>query len=185
MSFEVTPLAIPDVVAIDPLVRGDDRGWFVETYKRTAFSSLHPNLEFVQDNHSRSESTGVLRGLHFQVEPASQGKLVRCVAGAVFDVAVDIRRDSPTFRNWVSIELSSSNHRMVWIPPGFAHGFCSILEGTEVVYRTTAEYSPDHERVIRWNDSTLGIGWPVTDPILSERDRAAQTLDELLECESW
>jgi len=185
MSLKATPLAIADVIALDPVVHSDARGWFFESYKRSAFVSLGLDQEFVQDNHSGSEGSGVLRGLHFQVAPAAQGKLVQCVVGAIVDVAVDVRRDSPTFARWVSAELSPSNHRMIWIPPGFAHGFCTLVDGTEVVYKTTAEYSVEHERVIRWNDPALGIHWPTSEPILSDRDRDAPTLDELLRCESW
>ena len=185
MSLKATPLAIADVIALDPVVHSDARGWFFESYNRSAFASLGLDQEFVQDNHSGSEESGVLRGLHFQVAPAAQGKLVQCVVGAIVDVAVDVRRDSPTFARWVSAELSPSHHRMIWIPPGFAHGFCTLVDGTEVMYKTTAEYSVEHERVIRWNDPALGIDWPTSEPILSDRDRDAPTLDELLRCESW
>ncbi len=179
MPLSFTRLDIPDVVAIDPLVQGDDRGWFAETYKHSEFAAFAITPTFVQDNHSRSQPKNVLRGLHFQIEPAAQAKLVSCVAGSIFDVAVDIRVGSPTFGKWIGIELSAENHRLLWIPEGFAHGFCTLVEGTEVTYKVTSEYSPEHDRIIRWDDPAIGVEWPVSRPILSARDRDAPTLDQL------
>ncbi len=179
MSFTITPLGLPEVLRIEPVVRGDDRGWFAETYKRSAFARHGIAANFVQDNHSRSAKRGVLRGLHYQLSPAAQAKLVRCTAGRMFDVAVDVRPESPRFGKWVSEELTAENHRMLWIPEGFAHGFCTLADGTEMEYKVTAEYDPERERVIRWNDPALGIQWPLTDPTLSPKDAAAPTLKEV------
>ena len=179
MTFTITPLALPEVLRIDPVVRGDDRGWFTETYKRSEFAEHGISVQFVQDNHSRSVHGGVLRGLHYQLPPAAQGKLVRCTAGRMFDVAVDVRPESPTFGKWASEELTAQNHRMLWIPEGFAHGFCTLADGTEVEYKVTAEYDPERERVIRWNDPALGIQWPLDNPTLSPKDAAAPTLKEV------
>ena len=154
----------------------DDRGFFMETWNARTFADLGLNLEFVQDNHSRS-SRGVLRGLHYQLEQA-QGKLVRVTAGAVYDVAVDLRRSSPTFAKWVGVELSAENKRMLWVPPGFAHGFLTLEDGTEFLYKCTNLYAPEHERSLLWNDPALGIDWPLagTLPSLSAKDGAGTPL---------
>ncbi len=171
--MNATPLAIPDVILFTPRVFGDERGFFFESYNQRAFrEATGLTLDFVQDNHSRS-ARGVLRGLHYQVEPRAQGKLVRVVQGAVFDVAVDIRPDSPTFGRWVGEELSAENKRQMWIPPGFAHGFLTLTESAEFLYKTTDFYSPEHERCIAWDDPDLAIGWPLGDlqPALSAKDR--------------
>lgn len=179
MPFDFEPIAdLPDVIKIHPRIFTDSRGWFMEAYKRSVFAEKGLPEEFVQRNHSRSEARGVLRGLHYQLEPRAQGKLVRCVAGAVFDVAVDIRRGSPTFGAWVGAELTAENHVMLWIPAGFAHGFCTLHTGSELLYDATAEYSTEHDRAIRWDDAALGIDWPVTDPILARKDRNAPALDD-------
>lgn len=168
--MQTTRLAIPDVILIEPKVFGDARGFFYESFNQRAFNQAtgteHP---FVQDNHSRS-SQGVLRGLHYQIQQP-QGKLVRVVQGAVFDVAVDIRQSSPTFGQWVGVELSADNHRQLWVPPGFAHGFVVLSETAEFLYKTTDYYAPQHERCIAWNDATLAIDWryPGT-PNLSAKD---------------
>lgn len=166
-----TRLAIPDVILLEPKVFGDDRGFFFESYNRAAFkeaTGLDP--DFVQDNHSRSVK-GVLRGLHYQLPPKAQGKLVRVVAGEVFDVAVDIRKGSPTFGKWVAEVLSAQNKRQMWIPPGFAHGFLTLSETAEFLYKTTDYYSPEHERCIRWNDPEIGVQWPIEgSPTLSDKD---------------
>ncbi len=159
--MKITPLAIPDVLLMEPKVFGDARGFFLESYNEKVFNEeTGTQVSFVQDNHSRS-TQGVLRGLHYQLPPHAQGKLVRVVNGAVFDVAVDVRASSSTFRHWVGVELSGSNHRQLWIPPGFAHGFLVLSESAEFLYKTTEYYSPTHERCIRWNDPDIAIDWPL------------------------
>ncbi|MES2155664.1 MAG: dTDP-4-dehydrorhamnose 3,5-epimerase [bacterium] len=177
MPFEFKPFPqLPDVVLVVPKVLGDARGWFAETYKRSDFDAAGIRGDFRQDNHSYSTGRGTLRGLHFQVDPMAQGKLVRVLRGEIFDVAVDIRRNAPTYRTWVGATLSAANHHMLWVPPGFAHGFQTMTEETEVVYKTTNEYSPAHEGAIRWNDPAIGIAWPVVDAKLNARDAAAPLL---------
>ena len=181
--MQATPLAIADVMLIEPKVFGDSRGFFYESFNQQAFDqATGVHLPFVQDNHSRSRR-GVLRGLHYQLPPKAQGKLVRVVRGAVFDVAVDIRRDSPTYGQWVGVELSEENHRQLWIPPGLAHGFVVLSETADVLYKTTDTYSPAHERSIRWDDPAIGIDWPlaahgIAEPLLSDKDRAGRLLPE-------
>lgn len=183
-AFRPTP-NLPDVLLIEPRLFGDDRGWFMETYQRSEFEANGIRLPFPQDNHSRSAARHVLRGLHYQTDPAAQGKLVRCVVGAVYDVAVDIRPGSPTYRRWTATELSAENHQMVWIPPGFAHGFCTLTEVSEVLYKATAEYSPAHDRAIRWNDPALSVHWPTASPILSAKDAQAPVLAEAEHNFAW
>ena len=163
--------AIPEVLILEPRVFGDDRGFFFESFNRQAFrDATGVDIEFVQDNHSRS-TRHVLRGLHYQRAPRAQGKLVRVVHGAVFDVAVDLRRDSSTFGRWFGATLSADNKKQVWIPPGFAHGFLTLSDVAEVLYKATDYYAPEHERCIVWNDPLVGIEWPLTaEPILSTRD---------------
>jgi len=169
--MQVTPTAIPDVKLIEPKVFGDARGFFFESYNRRSFSTAGLDAEFVQDNHSRSHR-GVLRGLHYQIQHA-QGKLVRVIAGAVFDVAVDLRRASPTFGEHVAIELSADNKRMLWIPPGFAHGFIVVSEDAEFVYKTTDYWYAEHERTLLWSDPALRIRWPLAGaPVITSRDAA-------------
>lgn len=170
MNF--TPTAIPDVLLLEPKVFGDSRGFFFESFNQRAFeAAVGGSVRFVQDNHSRS-GRGVLRGLHYQVEQP-QGKLVRVVAGAVFDVAVDIRPGSPTYGHWVGVELSADNKHQLWIPPGLAHGFLVLSDTAEFLYKTTDFYAPAHERCILWNDPELDIRWPLAGPpILSDRDAA-------------
>lgn len=179
MPFVFEPQSIPEVILIKPRVFGDDRGFFMETYKRSDFEANGISFDFLQDNHSRSDR-GVLRGLHYQLEPVSQGKLVRVVRGSVFDVAVDIRKSSPTFGKYVSATLNSDQKEMFWIPPGFAHGFLSLEDGTEFLYKTTGQYSPEHERAIRFDDPAIGIDWPLSgnDLILSDKDRQAPLLGD-------
>jgi dTDP-4-dehydrorhamnose 3,5-epimerase len=167
---------LPDVVVIEPKAFGDDRGWFVETYKQSEFESNGIRERFQQDNHSRSTVKHVIRGLHYQKDPAAQGKLVRCLLGAIYDVAVDIRRGSPTYGHWVSAELTSENRRMLWVPAGFAHGICTLTDVCEVAYKATSEYSATHDRAVRWNDPELGITWPTTNPVLSPKDAQAPLL---------
>ncbi len=161
---------------IAPKVFGDDRGFFLESYNRRSMASLGVDFDFVQDNHSRS-AKGVLRGLHYQIRQP-QGKLVRVVAGEVFDVAVDLRRASPTFGHWVGMTLSSENKRMAWVPPGFAHGFYVTSDYAEVLYKATDYYAPEHERSLLWNDAAIGIEWPLSggEPLLSEKDSTGALL---------
>lgn len=170
--MQVVTTALPDVLILEPKVFGDERGFFFESFNARRFAEatgLH--REFVQDNHSRS-AKGVLRGLHYQVQQA-QGKLVRVTAGEVFDVAVDLRRSSPTFGQWVGVHLSAENKRQLWVPEGFAHGFVVLSEFAEFLYKTTDYYAPEHERSIRWDDPTLAIDWPLKDaPQLSAKDQA-------------
>lgn len=170
--MKVIPTQLPDVLIIEPKVFGDERGFFYESFNAQAFkAATGVNCEFVQDNHSRSQR-GVLRGLHYQIEQA-QGKLVRATAGEVLDVAVDIRRSSPTFGKWVAVLLSAENKRQLWIPAGYAHGFVVLSEFAEFLYKTTDYYAPAHERCIRWDDPTLAIDWQLTEaPQLSGKDQA-------------
>ena len=176
--MKFTSLSIPDVVLIEPKVFGDSRGFFLESFKQDLFNeATGTNYEFIQDNHSRS-SKGVLRGLHYQLPPYAQGKLVRVITGAVFDVAVDIRRSSPTFGKWVGAELTAENHKQLWIPPGFAHGFVVLSETADFVYKTTAYYAPQTDRGVLWNDAEIGIDWPQLDiPFsLSDKDQKQPVL---------
>lgn len=176
--MKVHMTAIPDVLVLEPRVFGDERGFFLESFNARAFrEATGLDLSFVQDNHSRS-ARNVLRGLHYQVRQA-QGKLVRCVQGRVFDVAVDLRRGSATFGRWVGQELSEQNKLELWVPPGFAHGFVVLSESADFLYKTTDYYAPDHERCIAWNDAELGIEWPIDgEPILSDKDRLGARLSE-------
>jgi dTDP-4-dehydrorhamnose 3,5-epimerase len=176
MDYQST--AIPDVFIVEPRVFADERGFFMESFNAERFSEAtgaHP--QWVQDNHSQS-AHGVLRGLHFQLPPMEQGKLVRVVSGAVFDVAVDIRRSSPTFGRWVGVELAADNHRQLWIPAGMAHGFLVLSETADLVYKTTAYYSPSHDGAIRWDDPDVGVDWPDVgaEPLLSIKDAEAPFL---------
>ncbi len=168
--MKVTPGALPEVLVLEPRVFGDERGFFLESYNQRVFrEAAGIDANFVQDNHSRS-ARNVLRGLHYQLKHA-QGKLVRVVAGEVFDVAVDLRRSSPRYGRWMGLHLSAENKRMLWIPAGFAHGFLALLESTEVLYKTTDYYAPEHERCVLWNDPDIGIDWPITGvPLVSEKD---------------
>ena len=177
--MQATRLAIPDVVLIEPKVFGDARGFFFESFNQRAFNEVTgTNHHFVQDNHSRS-TRGVLRGLHYQIQQP-QGKLVRVVQGAVFDVAVDIRKSSATFGQWVGVELSAENHRQLWVPPGFAHGFVVLSDTADFLYKTTDYYAPQYERCIAWNDPTLAIAWPDLGmrPTLSAKDGAGKLLQQ-------
>ncbi|RUM89888.1 MAG: dTDP-4-dehydrorhamnose 3,5-epimerase [Thermodesulfatator sp.] len=176
MKFEFKPLEIPEVILVRPKVFEDERGFFLEFYRDSAFRSAGIPFRFVQDNHSRSKK-GVLRGLHYQLRPKAQGKLVKCLRGKIWDVAVDLRRGSPNFGKWVATELSEENKCMLWIPPGFAHGFVA-LEDCEVLYKCTEEFVPELDRGIIWNDPDLGIPWPVKKPILSSKDNRLPRLKE-------
>lgn len=175
--MKITPTALPEILVMEPQVFGDDRGFFFESFNRRNFkASTGVDAEFVQDNHSRSVQ-GVLRGLHYQVRQP-QGKLVRVIHGAIFDVAVDIRRSSPNFKRWVGLELSAQNRRHLWVPPGFAHGFVVLSETAEVLYKATDYYAPEHERGIRWDDPELAIEWPAVAAAitLSKKDQDAPFL---------
>ena len=174
----VTPLSIPDVLLIEPQVFGDDRGFFYESFNQNKFEAvMGKKINFVQDNHSKSVK-GVLRGLHYQLTPKAQGKLVRVIQGEVFDVAVDLRQSSPTFGKWVGEILSGDNKKQLWIPEGFAHGFLTLSDTAEFLYKTTDFYSKDHEEAIQWNDKTIGIDWPMQEVSLSSKDNAALSFKE-------
>lgn len=164
------------MLLIEPKVFGDDRGFFMETYRADILREAGITDAFVQDNHSRS-ARGVLRGLHYQ-EPNAQGKLVRCTRGAIFDVAVDIRRGSPSFGRWFGLELSDANKLMLWVPPGFAHGFCALEDNSDLVYKCTSLYDAPSDRSILWNDPSIGIDWPIKEPVLSAKDANAPRLSE-------
>jgi len=168
MGFSFNPLEIPDVIRVEPDVYPDERGWFKESYRKELFEK-HGIGPFVQDNVSFS-SRGVLRGLHFQSPPKVQGKLVQCLSGKIQDVAVDIRKDSPTFGKWVAETLSAENHHMLWLPPGFAHGFIVLSETALVMYKVTVPYAPELDRGIRWDDPDLAVDWPVSSPVVSPKD---------------
>lgn len=180
MAFQFTPVPnIPGLVLIEPKVFGDGRGWFAEMYKASDFVSNGIDVRFVQISHSKSASVGTIRGLHFQREPYAQGKLVRCIRGKVFDVAVDIRGGSSSFGKHAAFELSEDNKKLFWIPPGFAHGFCALSEGAEIEYYMTNEYRPDSERSLQWNDPTVGVAWPTSAPVLSVKDSGGVLLGKL------
>lgn len=177
--MKVTPARIPDVLILEPRVFGDERGFLMETWQRKKFAEAGIDADFVQDNHSRSVK-GTLRGLHYQIKQP-QGKLVRVTVGEVFDVAVDIRRSSPTFGQWVGDYLSADNKRMLWIPPGFAHGFYVTSDVAEFQYKCTDYYMPEYERCIQWNDPAVGVTWPIEngEPLLSAKDRMSGSLGEV------
>jgi len=174
--MKVTPLELPELLLVEPKVFGDSRGFFMEVFHAQRYAEAGIPGPFVQDNYSRSVK-GTLRGLHFQ-EPQGQGKLVQVLAGAVFDVAVDVRRGSPTFGKWAGVELSSDNRRQLWIPAGFAHGFCVLSESADLHYKCTTLYAPRMEHSIVWNDPDVGIAWPVSEPIQSPKDAGAPRLKD-------
>ena len=177
--MKVTALAIPDVLLFEPKVFGDERGFFFESFNQQRFNAATGlDLQFVQDNHSKS-AKGVLRGLHYQLPPKAQGKLVRVVAGEVFDVAVDIRRGSPTFGRWEAVVLSAENRRQFWIPEGFAHGFAVLSERAVFSYLCTDVYVKEADAGVRWNDGDIGVDWPISDPLLSPKDNAAPLLADI------
>ena len=177
--MKIVPCDIEGPLIVEPDVFGDERGFFLESWSRAAFAEAGLDLSFVQDNHSRS-SKGVLRGMHFQ-NPGAQGKLVRVTSGAVFDVAVDLRRSSPGFGKWVGVELSALNKRMFWVPEGFAHGFLTLEDGTDFLYKCTAPYAPQYEHSLAWDDPNVAIDWPLSGivPQLSAKDRAGKPLAEI------
>lgn len=175
--MNVIETSLPGVVMLEPKVFGDERGFFYESYNRKVMSALGIPDEFVQDNHSRSRKN-VLRGLHYQIQQ-TQGKLVRAIVGSVWDVAVDLRQSSPTFGQWVGMELSADNRRMAWIPPGFAHGFVVTSDVAEFLYKTTDYWAPPHERTLLWNDPALGIDWPLDgEPVVAAKDAAGLSLSQ-------
>jgi dTDP-4-dehydrorhamnose 3,5-epimerase len=175
--MNVIATTLPDVLILEPKVFGDERGFFFESFNERDFAASVGDVRFVQDNHSKSRA-GVLRGLHYQIRQP-QGKLVRVIAGEIFDVAVDIRKSSPTFGRWAGVMLSAANRRQMWIPPGFAHGFVVVGESAEVLYKTTDYWAAEHERCIRWDDPALGIDWPQRTARLSARDAQLPPLAEL------
>ncbi|UIF90623.1 dTDP-4-dehydrorhamnose 3,5-epimerase [Cupriavidus sp. UYPR2.512] len=179
MSMHVIPTALPEVLIIEPKVFSDERGFFLESFNKKSFEAATGlKREFVQDNHSRS-ARNVLRGLHYQIEHP-QGKLLRAVTGEVFDVAVDLRRNSPNFGKWVGVTLSAENKRQLWVPEGFAHGFVVISESAEFLYKTTDYWHPEHERSLLWNDPSLSIQWPITaTPVVSAKDAEGKTFKEI------
>jgi len=177
MPFDFIKCDLPGVVIVAPRVFEDERGFFLETYKKTDFIENGIDIEFHQDNHSLS-AKHVLRGLHYQTPPAGQAKLVRVIRGAAWDVAVDIRRDSATFKKWFAVELSEANKKMLYIPEGFAHGFVALTDDTHLIYKCSREYSPENDAGIIWNDPGIGIEWPVGNPLLSEKDKVLPWLEE-------
>ncbi len=178
MPFEFFSLEIKDVIVVKPKVFEDSRGFFLETYKKSEFEKAGIKENFNQDNHSKSVKN-VLRGIHFQLNPKAQAKLVRCIKGKIFDVAVDLRKNSPTFKKWVGIELSEENKLMLYIPAGFGHGFLTLSDEAEVLYKVTEEYSPQHDAGIRWDDPDIGITWGIENPILSKKDANLPYLKDL------
>lgn len=185
--MKIIPTNLPDVIILEPTLHGDHRGFFLETWRESTFASIAPGVKFVQDNHSKS-SKGILRGLHYQLEQP-QGKLVRVIAGEIYDVAVDMRRNSPTFGQWVGVTLSADNHRQLWVPPGFAHGFLVTSDSAEMVYKCSDYYAPQDEHSLLWNDPALAITWPtqglaMPEPVLSDKDRDGKLFADAVKYES-
>lgn len=178
MPFEFERQEIRDIILVKPRVFNDNRGFFLETYKKSAFTQGGIDVEFNQDNHSKS-SKRVLRGLHYQAKPFAQAKLVRCIRGKIWDVAVDIRKNSPTFKKYIKVELSEANKHMLFIPEGFAHGFAVLSDEAEIMYKVSGEYAPQAERGIMWNDSDINIDWEVDSPILSDKDKQHPNLHNI------
>jgi dTDP-4-dehydrorhamnose reductase/dTDP-4-dehydrorhamnose 3,5-epimerase len=171
--MKLTKTKITDVLIIEPKVFGDHRGWFTESYSKEKYISLGINADFIQDNHSFTAKKGTIRGLHFQIEPKSQSKLIRCIRGKIYDVAVDIRKGSPTYLKWTGNVISEEEKNQIFIPKGFAHGFLSLTDDVEIEYKVDEYYSPDCDRSIRFDDPTFGIEWGISDPVLSEKDMKA------------
>ncbi|GIP06879.1 dTDP-4-dehydrorhamnose 3,5-epimerase [Paenibacillus lautus] len=169
--MNVTPLKLTDAFVLEPVVHGDHRGFFMESYNDSLFKQHGINYYFIQDNQSLSAEAGVLRGLHYQLNPKAQTKLIRVLTGAIYDVIVDIRKSSPTFGQWVGVILSEHNKRQLLVPKGFAHGFCTLVPNTQVLYKVDEYYSPENDRGILWNDPALGIDWPTSNPTLSDKDQ--------------
>jgi len=179
MPFNFTHTEIHDVIVVEPRVFKDDRGFFLEKYKMSDFKKNGINIDFFQDNYSKS-TRGVLRGLHFQKAPSAQAKLVSCIRGKIFDVAVDIRPESLTFKKWVGVELSEENKKMLYMPEGFAHGFVVLSDEAEVAYKASNEYSPEHDAGIRWDDPQIAVNWGVENPLVSEKDEKLPFLEDIL-----
>lgn len=174
--MKLTPLKLDGASILEPVVHGDHRGFFMESYNEAVMGQLGINYNFIQDNQSLSAEAGVLRGLHYQLNPKAQTKLIRVLTGAIYDVILDIRKNSPTFGQWVGVILSESNKRQLLVPKGFAHGFCTLVPNTQVFYKVDEYYSPENDRGILWNDPALNIDWPVSEPLLSDKDRCHPTL---------
>ncbi|KUP23934.1 dTDP-4-dehydrorhamnose 3,5-epimerase [Paenibacillus sp. DMB5] len=169
--MKVTPLKLQGASLLEPVVHGDNRGFFMESYNEEVMQKAGVNFQFIQDNQSLSAEVGVLRGLHYQLNPKAQTKLIRVLSGVIYDVIVDVRRSSPTFGQWVGVILSEYNKRQLLVPKGFAHGFCTLVPNTQVLYKVDEYYSPENDRGILWNDPSLGIDWPVASPVLSDKDK--------------
>lgn len=169
--MRIEPLKLSGACIVEPVVHGDHRGFFMESFNERLFKEHGIHFNFIQDNQSLSSEPGVLRGLHYQLNPKAQTKLIRVLTGAIYDVVVDIRRNSPTFGQWVGVILSEYNKRQLLVPKGFAHGFCTLVPNTQVLYKVDEYYSPEHDRGILWNDPSLGIDWPTSNPILSDKDQ--------------
>lgn len=178
MPFEFEKLELEGVILVKPKVFGDNRGFFMESYKKSEFVKNGITVDFIQDNHSKSVK-GVLRGLHYQAKPKPQAKLVRCIKGKIYDVAVDLRKDSKTFGKWLKVELSQDNSHMLFIPEGFAHGFVVLSDEAELCYKTNTEFSPEHDRGVLWCDNDINVVWGVDSPILSDKDKIQPKLSEL------
>ncbi|MNW55575.1 dTDP-4-dehydrorhamnose 3,5-epimerase [compost metagenome] len=176
--MKITPLELQDACLLEPVVHGDHRGFFMESYNEEVMKQIGVNYNFIQDNQSLSAEAGVLRGLHYQLNPKAQTKLIRVLTGAIYDVILDIRKGSPTFGQWVGVILSEHNKRQLLVPKGFAHGFCTLVPNTQVLYKVDEYYSPENDRGILWNDPALNIDWPVSEPLLSDKDRRHPTLAE-------
>ncbi|MUG68367.1 dTDP-4-dehydrorhamnose 3,5-epimerase [Paenibacillus campinasensis] len=176
--MNITPLKLADAYLIEPVVHGDHRGFFMESYNESVLAAHGITYNFVQDNQSLSAEPGVLRGLHYQLNPKAQTKLIRVLSGAIYDVIVDIRKGSPTFGQWVGVILSEYNKRQLLVPKGFAHGFCTLVPNTQVLYKVDEYYSPEHDRGILWNDPAIGIDWPVSNPVLSDKDQRHPLLQD-------
>lgn len=178
-KFRKVETQLKDVYILEPTVFEDHRGFFMESYNKKDFEELGLHFDFVQDNHSLSVHAGVLRGLHFQLNPKAQTKVVRCLKGVIYDAVVDLRKGSPTYLKWIGVILSEYNRRQIVVPKGFAHGVLTLTPNTEILYKVDEYYSPEHDMSIRWNDPDIGIDWPITNPILSEKDRNAPYLKEV------
>lgn len=178
-KFKKIQTFLPDVYLLEPTVFEDHRGFFMESYNKKDFEEIGLYINFVQDNHSLSLQPGVLRGLHFQLEPKAQTKVVRCLKGVIYDVVVDIRKGSPTYKKWAGFILSEYNKRQIVVPKGFAHAVLTLVPNTEILYKVDEYYSPEHDRSIRWDDPDIGIEWPIREPILSEKDKNAPSLIEI------
>ncbi|MDT8979770.1 dTDP-4-dehydrorhamnose 3,5-epimerase [Paenibacillus sp. chi10] len=176
--MKVIELSLSGAYVIEPVIHGDHRGFFMESYNEQKLQEQGISFNFIQDNQSLSAEAGVIRGLHYQLNPKAQTKLVRVISGAIYDVIVDIRKNSPTFGQWVGVILSEHNHRQLLVPKGFAHGFCTLVPNTQVLYKVDECYSPEHDRGILWNDPALGIDWPTSKPILSDKDKLHPTFQE-------